>query len=98
MCSFPWSCGTFTHSTPWAGLQWAQGFILEVAPDVAEENTIVLIVPESGLGQPFPGTESLGRDRTEARGQQEEGPGWRDPSQGPRAASGALQTFFWLEK
>ena len=77
-------------------MKWAQGFILEVALDVAEENTIVLIVPESGLGQTFPGAESLVRDRAEAGEQQKQGQGWRDPSQGPLAASWALQMFFWL--
>lgn len=40
--------------------------ILEVAPDVAVENTIILTVPRSGLGQPFPGAES-GADGAEAR-------------------------------
>lgn len=49
------------------GLEGDPRFILEVALDVAVESTIVLIVLESGLGQPFPKTVSLDRDRAEAR-------------------------------
>lgn len=45
-------------------------FVLEVALDIAVENTIVLIVPESGLGQPFPRGKSLSRGRAGAGGTQ----------------------------
>lgn len=45
-------------------------FVLEVALDIAVENAIVLIVPESGLGQPFPRGKSLSRGRAGAGGTQ----------------------------
>lgn len=49
-----------THWLPWAGTQVTLSFILEVTLDVATESTIVSIAAKSGMGQPFPGTGSLG--------------------------------------
>lgn len=61
------AAGPSCTPVPWVGSEGGPRFVLEVALDVAVESTIVLIVSESGLGQPFPGTVSLDRDRAEAR-------------------------------
>lgn len=67
--------------------------ILEVALDIAVENTIIFIVPGSGLGQPFPGAES-GADGAEARSSSSRARRGGTQAGLPPAVFWALQMFF----
>lgn len=67
--------------------------ILEVALDIAVENTIILTVLGSGLGQPFPGAES-GAEGAEARSSRSRARAGGTQAGLPLAVFWALQMFF----
>lgn len=90
LCDFPLALGPSHTLLPYTGFEVSPRFILEVARDVAVENTIVLIVPESGLVQTFPGAESLVKDSAEAESRA--GTGRTRP--GPSGCLWLLLMFF----
>lgn len=61
------------------------------------ENTIVLIVSETGLGRPFPGAESLDRDRAEVRSSKKSVEARRSKARASACLLGSLNVFLSIK-